>query len=109
MSHRTRTALRKLFANPLSLAYLALVALAAGFLAYDTAVVHHEDASFAAVPLVLLASPAFFLLTAGGPQDTPMWWTVLALALSVTAQAAALGGLARLVTGRGRAARPGKA
>ncbi|MFF8973905.1 SCO4225 family membrane protein [Streptomyces sp. NPDC014995] len=92
---------RLAFANPASLVYLALVATATAFLAWDQLFVTHEDASFAGVYLLVLASPTFFLLDGAGRAllgsgaDAPGWFVLTALVLSVLVQSALIGALHR--------------
>ncbi|MFJ8074189.1 SCO4225 family membrane protein [Streptomyces sp. NPDC096176] len=111
MHDRLTTLARLAFGNRAAQAYLALVAVAAVYVAIDTAFVHHEDASFAGIWLFLLAAPTIFGFMAVGTLlgDTVAESAAFlypALALSVLIQALALGLFVRMLTGGQRAARP---
>ncbi|WP_030665266.1 SCO4225 family membrane protein [Streptomyces cellulosae] len=97
-TRRLRTLARLAFATPASLVYLALVAAAAAFLAWDQIFVStHEDASFSGVYLIALASPTFFLFLSAGETllsagaEVPGWFFYTALVLSVLIQSTVIG------------------
>lgn len=111
MHVRLTTLARLTFGNRPAQVYLALVAVAAVYVAVDTAFVHHEDASFAGIWLFLLAAPTIFGFMAFGTYAGDSFaesaaFLYPALVLSVLLQALALGLFTRLMTGQGRAARP---
>ncbi|MEU0375098.1 hypothetical protein ABZ070_33930 [Streptomyces sp. NPDC006283] len=114
MPARLTTLVRLAFGNRAAQGYLALVAVAAVYVAVDTLFVHHEDASFAGIWLFLLTAPTIFGFMAVGTLigDTVTESAAFlypALVLSVLIQAMALGLFVRLLTGGQRAARPHKA
>ncbi|MFG3496361.1 SCO4225 family membrane protein [Streptomyces sp. NPDC047928] len=101
-----RALARLTFGNLASQVYLAVVAVVAALVAYDTWFVAHEDASFAFVGLFAVAAPAILLFFAVGSlggdallSSDAFVWT--ALVLSVLIQSLALGALLRLVTAAG--------
>ncbi|MFJ9701475.1 SCO4225 family membrane protein [Streptomyces fradiae] len=110
--HRTlgtlpRTAARLAFGNIASGVYLAVVAVVGALVAHNLLLTEHEDASFAAVWLVLVAAPAMPALLAGGALagDAALaspWFFWAAFAVAVFLQSLAVGALARLVTGAPR-------
>ena len=102
-----RTLARLTFGNAASLIYLGVVLATAVFVAVDTLLVPHEDASFAGVWLFLLAAPTVFVFFVGSElwgadAAGPAWFIYLALVVSVLVQAFALGWFVRLVRGGGR-------
>ncbi|KQV11927.1 SCO4225 family membrane protein [Kitasatospora sp. Root107] len=97
---RIRTQLVPAFDNPLSLAYLALVAAAAAVFVHAACTTH--DISFAGMWLDLVTAP-FGLLALPIPAvfwDTPVEWLgpVLSLAASVSAALVNAAFLGRLVS-----------
>ncbi|WP_046506556.1 SCO4225 family membrane protein [Streptomyces odonnellii] len=108
------TLVRLTFGNRASQAYLALVAATAVFVAVDTLLVHHQDASFAGVWLFFLAAPTVFVFFIGGEllgttvADSAAF-VYPALVLSVLIQAAALGAFVRLMRGGPRPSHPREA
>ncbi|MCP3818686.1 hypothetical protein NLX86_11325 [Streptomyces sp. A3M-1-3] len=107
---RLRGLARLTFGNPLSLAYLGLVAAAALVLAYDQLFVTHEDASFAGVGLIFTAAPTVFGFIAAEEAiwglEGSGWYFSLGIAASVLFQSFVLGLLLRLLNGRARPAHP---
>ncbi|MGW2560982.1 SCO4225 family membrane protein [Streptomyces sp. NPDC001514] len=100
---------RLTFANPASLVYLGLVAVATLLAAYDTLFVHHEDASFAWLMPMMLTAPTFFVVAAGGEWlggsvAGSDWFPYLALAVSALIQAFAIGWFVHMLRGRPRSA-----
>ncbi|MFF3290500.1 SCO4225 family membrane protein [Streptomyces sp. NPDC003023] len=106
------TALARLtFGNRPAQVHPGLVVVAAVHIAIDTAFVHHEDAWFAGVWLLLSAAPTIFGFMAvgmllGGAFAESAAFLHPARVLSVLLQALALWLFTRLLTGQGRAARP---
>ncbi|MEU8888548.1 hypothetical protein [Streptomyces sp. NPDC048442] len=111
-AHRTYGFAQLTFRNPASLAYLALVTVAALFVTVDMLFVTHDDASLAGVWLFLLSAPTVFLFLIGGDllassvADSAAF-LYPALVLSVLIQAYALGLLVRLLRGERRTAARG--
>ncbi|MEW2632897.1 hypothetical protein AB0903_14890 [Streptomyces sp. NPDC048389] len=60
MNAQLTTLARLTFGNRPARIYLALIAVAAVYVAIDTTFVHHEDASLAGLWLLLLAAPTIF-------------------------------------------------
>lgn len=110
--HARLTALARLtFGNRPAQVYLALVAVTALYVAIDTAFVHHEDASFAGIWLLLLAAPTIFGFMVLGTLVGDSFaesaaFLYPALVVSVLLQSLALGLFTRLLTGHGHTARP---
>ncbi|MFJ6850801.1 SCO4225 family membrane protein [Streptomyces sp. NPDC091271] len=101
-NRRLRTLARLTFGNTASRVYLGLVLAAAVFVAVDTLLVSHDDASFAGVWVFFLAAPTVFVFLLGssmaGPDTGgPAWFTYLALVVSVLVQACALGWFSQLL------------
>ncbi|AXG76525.1 SCO4225 family membrane protein [Streptomyces paludis] len=110
ISGRLSTLARLTFGNRASQVYLGLVLMTAAFLSYDLAFTHHPDATFAGVPLLLLAVPTVLgFLAAGGVFGDAVTESAAflypALVLSVLIQSAALGALVRLLRRPGQPAR----
>jgi hypothetical protein len=102
------------FGNRASQVYLGLVGAATVFVAVDTLLVQHEDASFAGVWLFFLAAPTVFAFLMGGgvlgdavAESAPFVYS--ALVLSVLIQSAALGAFVRLLRDRPRPVHPREA
>ncbi|WP_374984182.1 SCO4225 family membrane protein [Streptomyces fradiae] len=75
--HRTigalpRSAARPAFGSIASGVYPAVLAVVSALVAYDLFRTEHQDASFAAVLLVLVAAPAMPALLAGGALARPV-------------------------------------
>ncbi|MFC9647057.1 MULTISPECIES: SCO4225 family membrane protein [unclassified Streptomyces] len=93
---------RLTFGNRASQVYLGLVAAATVFVAVDTLLVQHQDASFAGVWLFFLAAPTIFAFFVGGgllgdAVAESAGFLYPALVLSVLIQAAAIGAFIRLL------------
>ncbi|MFI1393778.1 SCO4225 family membrane protein [Streptomyces sp. NPDC020681] len=110
-SERLGALTRLTFGSRVSQVYLALVAVAAVYVAVDAIFVHHEDASFAGVWLFALTAPTVFVFLLlgdlfGDAVSGASWFVYTALVLSVLIQSAALGWFGRLLRGRPRSAHP---
>lgn len=92
---RTRARIRRLYANPAALGYLALVAAAGLFAVGDHLATDRPDASLSGIWVIALTLPTslVFLAADGG-------WGAVGLALSALFQAALLGAGYRWLTRR---------
>ncbi|MEU3183778.1 hypothetical protein ABZ707_06110 [Streptomyces sp. NPDC006923] len=114
ISERLTGLARLTFGNRASQVYLGVVAAVAVFVAIDTLLVRHDDASFAGVWLFFVAAPTVFGFFVGGGlfsesvlDSGPFLGT--ALVLSVLIQAAALGAFVRLLRDRPSGGHPREA
>ncbi|GGQ27616.1 SCO4225 family membrane protein [Streptomyces roseolilacinus] len=98
-----RGLVRLAFGNVASGAYLAIVAVVTALVVHDLWFTDHEDASFAAVGLIAVASPTMPVVLAGGTLggdallgSAGFFWA--AFAVSVLVQSLGVGALARMAT-----------